>query len=163
MCAHKYAACFQYEGEAQPGAGDRQPEVCRAGRALSVSRAPRLFFVLAGLILVLAGAAAGQSPTLISLDQAIDLALAHNHALKATRTLILQNQAQEITANLRPNPSLGADSQFIPISARRIFPPTISILPSNSTSESDTCLSVATNGSAGYRLPAIKPRLLARR
>jgi cobalt-zinc-cadmium efflux system outer membrane protein len=35
--------------------------------------------------------------------------------LKATRTLILQNQAQEITANLRPNPTFGADSQFIPI------------------------------------------------
>jgi cobalt-zinc-cadmium efflux system outer membrane protein len=52
---------------------------------------------------------------LISLDQAIDLALAHNHAIKATRTLILQNQAQEITANLRPNPTFGADSQFIPI------------------------------------------------
>ena len=54
-------------------------------------------------------------PTLISLDQAIDLALAHNHSIQATRTLILQNQAQEITANLRPNPTLGADSQFIPI------------------------------------------------
>ena len=49
------------------------------------------------------------------LDQAIDLALAHNHSIKATRTLILQNQAQEITANLRPNPTFGADSQFIPI------------------------------------------------
>jgi len=57
----------------------------------------------------------GQATTLISLDQAIDLALAHNHALKATRTLIFQNQAQEITANLRPNPVLGADAQFIPI------------------------------------------------
>ena len=52
---------------------------------------------------------------LITLDQAIDLALAHNHALKATRTMILQNQAQEITANLRPNPTFGFDSQFIPI------------------------------------------------
>jgi cobalt-zinc-cadmium efflux system outer membrane protein len=51
----------------------------------------------------------------ISLDQAIDLALTHNHSLQATRTLILQNQAQEITANLRPNPTLGADSQFVPI------------------------------------------------
>ena len=66
-------------------------------------------------ILLIAGAAAGQSPTLLSLDQAIDLALTHNHALKATRTLILQNQDQEITANLRPNPTFGADSQFIPI------------------------------------------------
>src|SRR5437870_1631629 len=60
---------------------------------------------------LLAGAAAGQSPVL-TLDQAIDLALTHNHALKATRTLILQNQDQEVTANLRPNPSFGADSQF---------------------------------------------------
>ncbi len=66
-------------------------------------------------ILLIAGSAAGQSPTLLSLDQAIDLALTHNHALKATRTLILQNQDQEITANLRPNPTFGADSQFIPI------------------------------------------------
>ena len=67
-------------------------------------------------MVVFAGAATGQqSPTLLSLDQAIDLALTHNHALKATRTLILQNQAQEITANLRPNPTFGADSQFIPI------------------------------------------------
>ncbi len=52
---------------------------------------------------------------MITLDQAIDLALAHNHALKATRTLVLQNQAQEITANLRPNPTLNFDSQFLPI------------------------------------------------
>jgi outer membrane protein, heavy metal efflux system len=58
---------------------------------------------------------AAQAATLISLDQAVDLALAHNHALKAARTLIFQNQAQEITANLRPNPVLGGDAQFIPI------------------------------------------------
>ncbi len=70
---------------------------------------------LATLLLLLQGVGAGQNTTLISLDQAIDLALAHNHAIKATRTLILQNQAQEITANLRPNPTFGADSQFIPI------------------------------------------------
>ena len=53
---------------------------------------------------------------LISLDQAIDLALAHNHSLKATRTLILQNQAQEITANLRPNPSFGPTLSSSPFS-----------------------------------------------
>src|SRR5271165_943802 len=67
------------------------------------------------LLLLLAPAVEAQSPTLITLDQAIDLALAHNHSLKATRTLILQNQAQEITANLRPNPTLNFDSQFLPI------------------------------------------------
>ena len=58
--------------------------------------------------LLLVGTCIGQNTTLISLDQAIDLALAHNHSIKATRTLILQNQAQEITANLRPNPTLGS-------------------------------------------------------
>ena len=72
--------------------------------------APALLFFLLPV-----GAASGQNTTLISLDQAIDLALAHNHSIKAARTLILQNQAQEITANLRPNPTLGLDSQFIPI------------------------------------------------
>jgi outer membrane protein, heavy metal efflux system len=56
-----------------------------------------------------------QTTKIITLEQAIDLAMTHNHSLKATRTLILQNQAQEITANLRPNPSLAFDSQFIPI------------------------------------------------
>src|ERR1700729_4557173 len=58
----------------------------------------------------------GQSaPTKITLDQAIDLALKHNHSLAALRTTILQNQAQEITANLRPNPTLNSDMQFIPL------------------------------------------------
>ena len=73
------------------------------------------------LLLLISGVGLGQNTTLIGLDQAIDLALAHNHALKATRTLILQNQAQEITANLRPNPTFGADSQFIPIFAPQDF------------------------------------------
>jgi len=51
----------------------------------------------------------------ISLDQAIQMALQHNHNLKAARTTIQQDQALEITANLRPNPVLTADAQFIPI------------------------------------------------
>lgn len=66
-------------------------------------------------LLLLGPTVQGQSTALITLDQAIDLALVHNHSLKATRTLILQNQAQEITANLRPNPTLNFDSQFVPI------------------------------------------------
>lgn len=68
-----------------------------------------------------AGTALGQSTTRVSLDQAIDLALAHNHSLKAMRTLILQNQAEEITANLRPNPTLSADSQFLPFFSPQDF------------------------------------------
>src|SRR5580692_9531789 len=55
------------------------------------------------------------APTLITLDEAIRLALQHNHALLAARSTILQNQAQEITGNLRPNPVLSWDTQFIPI------------------------------------------------
>jgi outer membrane protein, heavy metal efflux system len=73
------------------------------------------FAVLPLFLLLAVHVCIGQTTTLISLDQAIELALAHNHALRATRTLIFQNQAQETTANLRPNPVLGADAQFIPI------------------------------------------------
>jgi outer membrane protein, heavy metal efflux system len=51
----------------------------------------------------------------ISLDEAVQKALQNNHALKAARTTIEQNQAQEITANLRPNPVLTLDAQFLPI------------------------------------------------
>jgi outer membrane protein, heavy metal efflux system len=77
--------------------------------------------VAATFILLIAARTDAQNTTLISLDQAIDLALAHNHSIKASRTLILQNQAQEITANLRPNPTLGADSQFVPFFSPQDF------------------------------------------
>jgi outer membrane protein, heavy metal efflux system len=50
----------------------------------------------------------------IPIEEAIRLALQHNHALQAARTSILQNQAQETTANLRPNPVLSWDAQFLP-------------------------------------------------
>jgi cobalt-zinc-cadmium efflux system outer membrane protein len=52
---------------------------------------------------------------LITLNQALQLALTNSPAIKAARTQIQQSQAQEITANLRPNPTLAWDSQFIPI------------------------------------------------
>jgi len=78
-------------------------------------------FAPAAIFFAFLGSSSGQNTTLVSLDQAIDLALAHNHSLRATRTLILQNQAQEITANLRPNPTLGADTQFIPFFSPQDF------------------------------------------
>jgi cobalt-zinc-cadmium efflux system outer membrane protein len=53
--------------------------------------------------------------TQITLEQAITLALANSPSIKAARTQIQQSQAQEITANLRPNPTLAWDSQFIPV------------------------------------------------
>src|SRR5258708_10671565 len=61
-----------------------------------------------------APAAPQAAPTRITLDEAIDMALKHNHSLQAARTMILQNQALEITANLRPNPTLNGDTQFLP-------------------------------------------------
>jgi outer membrane protein, heavy metal efflux system len=51
----------------------------------------------------------------ISLDDAIQMALQHNHNLLAARTTIKQNEAEETTANLRPNPVLLGDAQFLPI------------------------------------------------
>ncbi len=76
-----------------------------------------------GLLLLFGGAAAPaqqQTPqpvpaVRISLEQAIQMAAQHNHALEAARSTIVQNVAQEVTANLRPNPVLSWDSQFIPL------------------------------------------------
>jgi cobalt-zinc-cadmium efflux system outer membrane protein len=62
-----------------------------------------------------AGAQSQSGPVKITLDEAIQKALQHNHTLLAARTTIQQNQAQETTANLRPNPVLTADALFIPI------------------------------------------------
>ena len=81
----------------------------------------RICVRVATALLLFVPALEAQNPAMITLDQAIDLALAHNHALKATRTLVLQNQAQEITANLRPNPTLNFDSQFLPVFAPSNF------------------------------------------
>ena len=52
---------------------------------------------------------------MVSLDDAIQMALQHNHSLLAARTTIQQNEAEETTANLRPNPVILGDSQFFPI------------------------------------------------
>lgn len=51
----------------------------------------------------------------VDLEQAIQLALAHNHALKAARTQIQQSQAEEITAAIRPNPVFTYDDLYVPI------------------------------------------------
>jgi len=58
-----------------------------------------------GSMLLADSALAQQGPVTVTLDQAIQMALQHNHALQAARTTIQQNQAAEVTANLRPNPT----------------------------------------------------------
>lgn len=71
------------------------------------------------LVLLMAVQTAAQTPTppaavRVTLDRAIEMARQHNHALLAARTTIQQGQASEVTANLRPNPTLVGDSQFLP-------------------------------------------------
>jgi outer membrane protein, heavy metal efflux system len=69
------------------------------------------------LACTLAGTAVGQSalPTTITLDDAIQMAIQHNHNMLAARTIIQQSEADEKTANMRPNPSLFADWEYLPL------------------------------------------------
>lgn len=94
-------------------------------------------FALAAVLSLLSTVAAAQQPspppppaspapnpnvsTHVTLDEAIRLAQQHNHALQAVRSGILQSQAQEITANLRPNPTVTLDAQFLPIFNPSLF------------------------------------------
>jgi outer membrane protein, heavy metal efflux system len=59
--------------------------------------------------------ATSQGPVKISLDDAIQLALKHNHNLLAAETTIQQDQALETQANLRPNPAIFADWEYLPL------------------------------------------------
>lgn len=81
----------------------------------------RLTYVLGLSPLVFAGWLAHAAPTpaaaKITLDEALKLALQHNHNLRATRTTVPQSQAQEVTAGLRPNPVFSADWQNLPLFA----------------------------------------------
>jgi cobalt-zinc-cadmium efflux system outer membrane protein len=58
-----------------------------------------------------------QAPVRITLEEAIQIALHRNHTLLAARTGVQQNQAQEITANLRPNPTLFTDWEYLPLTS----------------------------------------------
>jgi outer membrane protein, heavy metal efflux system len=70
------------------------------------------------LVCALAGNPAfgqAQGSVRITLDEAIQMAMQHNHNLLAARTTIQQSQADETTANLRPNPTLFADWEYLPL------------------------------------------------
>ncbi len=90
--------------------------------------------LLAAALALAPGAARAQSPASapampppkITLQQAIQYALMHNPSLRAARTAIAQSKAEEVTANLRPNPVLGWDAQFVPLfSPSALTPDTI--------------------------------------
>ena len=70
--------------------------------------------VIAGFLLLPWAEAQTQGAVRITLDEAIQLALQRNHNLLAARTTIQQSQAEETTANLRPNPTLFADWEYLP-------------------------------------------------
>jgi cobalt-zinc-cadmium efflux system outer membrane protein len=75
---------------------------------------------IAGLLLsmaLLVNSASSQTPKTavrISLDEAVQMAIQHNHVQIAARNTIEQAQAEEITANLRPNPALTVDWEYLP-------------------------------------------------
>jgi outer membrane protein, heavy metal efflux system len=52
----------------------------------------------------------------IDLEQAIQLAIKHNHALKAAENTIQQSEAEETTAAIRPNPVFTYDDLYLPLS-----------------------------------------------
>ena len=81
---------------------------------LEISRIKPALALLA-IVFCCSRAARAQSDVRITMDQAIDLALTHNHAFLGAKTQIQQNQAQEITAGLRPNPQLAWDGLFFPL------------------------------------------------
>jgi cobalt-zinc-cadmium efflux system outer membrane protein len=85
----------------------------------SLNMQNRWIITAASLVLAFAAnPARAQNPppsASITLDQAIQIALQKNHSLLATRTTVQQNKAQEITANLRPNPTLFTDWEYLPL------------------------------------------------
>jgi cobalt-zinc-cadmium efflux system outer membrane protein len=70
---------------------------------------------MVGLLLTQRAQAQVQGPVRITLDEAIPMALQHNHNMLALMTTIQQSQAEEITQNLRPNPALFADWEYLPL------------------------------------------------
>jgi cobalt-zinc-cadmium efflux system outer membrane protein len=65
-----------------------------------------------------ANCASGQAvngPVRITLDEAIQMALLHNHNMIAARAAVDQSLAVEVTARLRPNPALFVDWEYLPL------------------------------------------------
>jgi cobalt-zinc-cadmium efflux system outer membrane protein len=68
-----------------------------------------------GLLLTPFTAAQNLGPVRITLDEAVHMALEHNHNMLAMMTTVQQSQAEEVTQNLRPNPALFADWEYLPL------------------------------------------------
>src|SRR5579863_6172897 len=57
----------------------------------------------------------GTPAKLISKDDAVRIALAYNQSLRANRLNVDQSKANEITAGLKPNPTLSLGVDAVPI------------------------------------------------
>lgn len=97
-----------------------------------------------------------QGPMRITLDEAIQLALEHNHAMRAARTTIQQSEAQEITAFLRPNPVLSGDYNFVPVFSPSYFGAPVSNVPLPQEGDASVAYTVELWGKRRYRLAAAK-------
>src|SRR6202046_3599964 len=82
---------------------------------IAIFAAAAFVSLIGGVLLGGALRAQAQGPVRITLDEAIQMALSHSHSLLAARTTIDQSEAEEITANLRPNPTLFADWDYLPL------------------------------------------------
>ncbi len=73
--------------------------------------------ILVSWLIAVSSARAQQSHPVarIDLEQAVELAIKHNHALKAAENTVDQSEAQEITAAIRPNPVFTYDDLYVPI------------------------------------------------
>jgi cobalt-zinc-cadmium efflux system outer membrane protein len=88
----------------------------KANRAILNLRNLRTVYLACAVSAWFADSAFPQAPPVkVTLDEAIQMALQHNHNLLAAQTTIQQSEAQEITANLRPNPTLFTDWEYLPL------------------------------------------------
>lgn len=124
-CVHPKRVVWKVEWGSKSGAqghaASRRSAAARARGLRCLSKEAMILFVIVSRAATWAGAQQTAPSMQLDLDQAIQLARTHNHALRATRTLIQQNQASEITAGLRPNPVFNIDYTFVPIFSPSVF------------------------------------------
>jgi outer membrane protein, heavy metal efflux system len=126
-------------------------------RALPVPK-DRIRLLIAAMVscLVSAHSAFAQGPSKITLEEAIQLATRHNHALQAARTVIQQNQAAEITANLRPNPTFFTDWEYLPLLSRPQGVSTADYLQASTEADMGASYLIERGGKRAHRLQAAK-------
>src|SRR5271157_1174061 len=126
-------------GSRAPGISSRnRRNLLKAKRMILGAHTIRIGFLACFVLLRLSSAnsAFGQAvkgPVRITLDEAIQMALQHNHNMIAARTAIDQSLALEVTAHLRPNPTIFADWEYLPLGAPAHQNP--SVYPNVSTSD----------------------------